>query len=178
MSYEVLRLAPGQVTAYTLLNTDSYVIADWTRTSDMSSSDYWSATMPEYGMRAAFTGGVEIGSGQVTSPYSGTIEFFMLTEAMQQYIETNIMINKPIAPVTAYCYDDRTRALAAFYGELVSPFFVNAETTYSPFGHTIFTNNQYLFRGATKVTVSYLLLEAGDYLLLETGDKLALESQS
>ena len=176
MTYQVLRMASGEVTAYALLNTDSYVIADWTRQADQTYVD-WVAVMPEKGMTAPFVGGIELGSGIQYGNYSGVIEFVYLTENMQQYLVTNILNSKPVEVVTVYAYDDFTRALAVFVGELVSPHMANAESSYSPFGHKQFTNNQYVFRGGTKKSVSYLLLENGDNLLTETDALFALEEQ-
>lgn len=177
MTYQVIRMASGEVTAYALLNTDSYVIADWTRQADQTYVD-WVAVMPEYGMRAPFVGGIELGSGIQYGNYSGVIEFVFLTENMQQYININILNSKPVEIVTVYAYDDYTRALAVFVGELVSPHMANAEGSYSPFGHKQFTNNQYLLKSATKKSISYLLAETGNRLVTEAGIPIALEQST
>lgn len=177
MSYEVTRIATGDVTAYALLNTDAYLLSNWTIQTDQTYID-WTATMPERGMTAPFVGGLERGSGVLYGNYSGIIEFFLLTELMQQYITENILNGKPIEIVTVYAYDDFARELAVFTGELVAPYAANAESTYTPSGHRVFSNNQFLFRGGTKKTISNLLLESGDYILLESGDNLSLETQS
>jgi hypothetical protein len=177
MTYQVDRIASGAITAYALLNTDAYLLSNWTRQADQSYID-WQAALPEYGMRSQFQGGIELGSGRRVSPYSGVLEFFLLTEDMQQYLYSSILNNKPVELVTFSAYDDETRAVSVFTGEMVAPYFANAEATYKPNGHTIFSNSQYLVRGCTKITVSNILLESGDYLLLESGDKISLETQS
>lgn len=177
MTYDVLRMASGDVTAFDLLNTASYVIADWAIQADQSDVS-WGATMPDFGMRVTFGPGLEVGSGKAISGYSGIIDFFALTENMQQYVHSTILNNKFSAKVTVYAYSDYDRALAVFTGELLAPYVVNSESTYRPFGHKVFTNNQFVFRDGIKKSASYLLLETGDYLLLETGDKIALEGQS
>lgn len=178
MTYQVERLASGAITAYALLNTASYVIADWTIQADQSAAIQWQAALPEFGMRSQFQGGLELGSGRRVSPYSGVLEFFLLTANMQQYIYTDILNSKPVELVTFSAYDDETRAVAVYTGEMVAPYFANAEATYTPNGHRVFSNNQYLLRGCTKLTVSNILLESGDYLLLESGDNISLETQS
>jgi hypothetical protein len=169
-------MATGTVTAYDLLNTSSNLLSNWTRQSDQTVD--WIATLPEFGMRRPLAGGLDIGSGKFTGLYSAIIEFPFLTENMQQYIHTTLMEDSPIAIVTVYAYDDYARAASVFTGELVAPYAANSEQSYSPFGSSLFTNNQYLFRAGTKITVSNLLLESGDYLLLENGNKISLEGQA
>ena len=155
MTHQVTRIASGDVTAYALVNTSSYLLSNWTIQTDQNNVE-WRASMPEYGMRAPFVGGLELGSGVLYGNYSGVIEFFLLTQNMQQYIHTSILNDKPIEIVTVYAYDDFSRELAAFTGELISPHAANAELTYRPAGHTIYANNQYLFRGGTKKLISVL----------------------
>lgn len=174
MTYQVERLASGAITAYALLNTASYVIADWTRQADQLTID-WLATLPEFGMRTQWQGGIELGSGRRISPYSGVLEFFLLTENMQQRIYTDILNSKPVELVTFSAYDDETRAVSVYTGEMVAPYFANAETTYTPNGHRISSNNQYALRGCTKIAVDYLLTETIVILQTESGVDIALE---
>lgn len=174
MTYQIQRLATGAITAYALLNTDSYLLFNWTIQTDQSTIE-WTATMPEYGLRSQWAGGIELGSGRRVSPYSGIVEFFLLTELMQQYIRTNILNSKPVELVTLSAYDDETREVSVYTGELVAPFFSNAEATYTPSGHRIFANVQYGFRGGTKIEVTHLLTEASAILTTESGLRIALE---
>jgi hypothetical protein len=176
MTYQVERLSTGTITAYALLNTSSYLLSNWTIQTDQTYID-WQASLPEYGMRTQFQGGLELGSGRRVSPYSGVLDFFLLTEDMQSYIYTDILNSKPVELVTFSAYDDETREVSVFTGEMVAPYFANAEATYKPNGHRVFSNSQYLVRGCTKIEPSYLLLTTGDYLLLTTGGKLGLVEQ-
>lgn len=178
MTYVVERIASGDVTAYALLNTSSYLLSNWTIQTDQNNIE-WSATLPEYGMRAPFVGGLELGSGMLYGNYSGVIEFFLLTELMQQYITTSIMNDKPIEIVTLYAYDDFSRELAVFTGELIAPYAANAEATYRPAGHRIFANNQYLFKGGTKKQISVIGSETTLELITdESGFLIGDETQS
>ena len=177
MTYQVERLSTGAITAYALLNTASYVIADWTRQTDQLTVD-WQASLPEFGMRTQFQGGIELGSGRRVSPYSGVLEFFLLTENMQQYIYTNILNSKPVELVTFSAYDDETRAVSVYTGEMVAPYFANAEATYKPNGHRIYSNSQYLLRGCTKIAIDYLLTETSVILQTGTGVDIALEQST
>lgn len=178
MTHEVLRMATGDVTAYELLNTDAYLLSNWTRQTDQSYID-WTATMPERGMTAPFVGGLERGSGILYGNYSGIIEFFLLTELMQQYITTNILNDKPIEIVTVYAYDDFSRELAVFTGEMVAPYAANAETTYTPSGHRVFANNQYGFRSGTKKQITVIGSETTLELITdESGYLIGDETQS
>lgn len=178
MTYAVERIATGDVTAYALLNTSSYLLSNWAIQTDQTYIE-WSATMPEYGMRAPFVGGLERGSGILYGNYSGIIEFFLLTELMQQYITANILNSKPVEIVTIYAYDDFSRELAIFTGELVAPYAANAESTYRPAGHRIYANNQYLMRGATKKFVTVIGSETTLELITdENGYLIGDETQS
>lgn len=173
----LIRLAAGTVTAFDLLNTASYLVTNWARQADMDAADSWQALQPEQGLRSEYVASIELGSGNLYGGYSGVLEFFMLTEAMQQYIHTNILSGKPVAKVTAYLYNDFTRAWGIYVGELLSPHVANAESEYGVFGQARFWNNQYLFRNGVSATISYLLLESGDVILTESDDSLILENQ-
>ena len=174
---KLIRIAPGIVTAFDLLADATSVVIDWTRQTDMNGRDQWQVSQPQFGVRAEVVPSLEKGSGRFYGGYSGVLDFFTLTEDMQNYIRDTIMGDSPIALVTAYLYDDYNRQYAVFQGEMLSPHLANAEGEYSPFGFERFVNNQYLFRRGTLVTVSYLLLETGDVLLTEAGDKIVLEQQ-
>ena len=174
---DLIRIGAGTITAYDLANTASYLVTNFTRQTDMTASDQWQASQPDKGLRSEYVSSIELGSGNLYGGYSGVIEFFHLTELMQQYIHTNILSDKPVAKVTAYLYNDFTRAWGAYVGELVSPHVANAEAEYTVFGRERYWNNQYVFRNAVLATVSNLLLETGDVILTESGDSLALESQ-
>ena len=174
---KLIRIAPGTVTALDLLADAASVVIDWTRQTDMSARDHWQVSQPQFGVKAEMVPSLEKGTGALYGGYSGVLDFFTLTEDMQNYIRDTIMGTSPIGLVTAYLYDDYNRQFNVFQGELISPHLANAETEYTPFGFDRFTNNQYLFRRGTLVTVSYLLLETGDSLLTEGADKLVLEQQ-
>lgn len=177
MTYEVSRLANGAITAYALLNTASYVIADWTRQTDQANVD-WLALLPEFGMRTQWQGGIELGSGRRVSPYAGVLDFFLLTEDMGQYIHSSILNSKPCELVTFTAYDDETREVCVYTGEMVAPYFANAEATYKPNGHRVFSNNQFMVRGCTKIAIDYLLTETSVILQTESGVDIALEQST
>lgn len=171
-----IRLAAGQVTAYDLLNTSSYLVTNFPRQTDMPASVRWTASQPNKMLQQETRASLGRSGGNYYGSYSGELSFFIFTEDMRQYIHETIMSSKPYATVTVYM----ATVLAGFQvlvGELVNPFAINADSDYKTMGYQITYNNTYLFRRGTILTVSNLLLETGDYLLLETGDKLSLESQ-
>jgi hypothetical protein len=178
MSYEITRIAFSDITAYALLNTSSYLLTNWTRQSDMSAAIQWKASMPEFGMRRNWQGGMELGSGAFNSPYSGVIDFFILTPLMQDYLNTQ-MSDKGAAVVTLLAYDDYTRTTEVFGGELVSPHVLNADGAYSPFGATTFSNNQYGFFGGTRKLQAVIGGETTDVIIGdESGGIIGAETQS
>jgi len=174
---DLIRLASGDVTAYDLLNTSSYLVINFTRQSDMSASDYWSATQPDKMVQAEFVGGIELGSGGYYGGYSGDVQFFILTPNMRSYLHTTIMASKPVAKVTMTLYNP-IDGLSVYTGELVNPYALNAVTEYTPSGYDYTFSNIYRFRNGTRKTVSYLLLENGDNILAENNALVTLETQS
>lgn len=170
-----IRIAQGQVTAYELLSNDAYLVSEWTRTSDMNPSVYWSASQPDKPLeRPKAPQAMGLGAGRFYGGYSGLFNFFMTTPLMRQYLFETIMQSRPVAAVTVYMQasqdgfdDDEFQVL---YGEI-------ERMDYERFNDAFFMNVSYEFRRGTALEVSNLLLESGDYLLLETGDKLSLESQ-
>jgi hypothetical protein len=175
-----IRIAAGTVDAYDLLSTDSYLVSEWTRTSDMPPSVQWSATQPDKGVLGEFIAGLGKGTGGFYGGVSGVIEFFLLTPLMREYLETTLLGGNGIATVTAYLHNPRlgdNSGFAVYQGELLSPYIANSEAEHTRFNNVMYSNNQYLFKRGELVTISNLLLESGDYLLLETGDKLSLETQ-
>ena len=172
----LIRLVSGVVSAYTLLNTPSSLVENFPRQTDMTPAVSWSASQPEFGVQQQIRTGAEIGSGGYYGKLSGVLEFFILTEDMRQYLHNTIMGGKPIASVTAYLHHP-VDGFQVYQGELLTPYAANAETTHTRVNDDYYTNNQYLFRRGTKVTISYLLQENGDYLLQENGDRIVLENQ-
>lgn len=171
----LIRIAAGTVTENDLMNTSSYLVENWTRQTDMSTSDYWSCSQPEGGeFKQEFRAGLEVGSGKFYGLVSGILEFFVMTEDMRQYVHETIMSSKPIAAVTVYAHH-AIDGFQVYQGELVTPFAANSEASYSRFDDAYYTNNQYLFRRGTRISNSYLVLSTGDYLLLSTGDKVIVE---
>jgi hypothetical protein len=171
----LIRLGAGNISAYDLLNTDSYLVTNFTYQSDMGNSIEWLCVQNTVLLQERRQG-LEIGTGGYYGKPSCQIEFPSLTSLMRQYIDTEIMSNKPIAQVTMYL-DHPINGFGVYTGELVSPFAVDAETTFDRYDSTYYNNNQYLFRRATENTTSELLLESGDFILLESGDKILLEQQ-
>jgi hypothetical protein len=170
-----IRIAQGQVTAYELLSNDAHLVSEWTRTSDMNASVYWSASQPDKPLeRPKAPQAMGLGAGRFYGGYSGVFSFFMTTPLMRQYLFETLMQSRPVAAVTVYMQ----AALGGFenaefqvvYGEI-------ERIEYERFNDDYFMNVNYEFRLGTVVEVSNLLLETGDYLLLESGDKLSLESQ-
>lgn len=177
---DLIRIAPGTITAYALLTTDSYLVSNWTRVSDMGIADEWSATQTDNPMLQEHVPSLEVGAGGFYGKHSGIITFSLLTPLMRDYLENTLLGGNGIAAVTAYLHSPRigdNNGFAVFQGEMISPYAVNAESSFRRFSDHYYTANDYIFRRGRLVTVSYLLLESGDYLLLETGDKLALEQQ-
>lgn len=173
MSYDI-RLWNGDITAYDLLNTDSYKVTNYTRQTDMTPSIQWLAVQPNPPLVQPFVQGLEVGTGKLYGKFASAIEFPMLTEDMRQYIDTNILGSNPIAKVTAYL-EHPLNGFGVYTGELASPFVAGG--TFNRFDKNIYTNVVYPFRRATLKTISYLLLENGDYWLLENGDRIILENQ-
>ena len=74
----LIRIASGNVSAFDLLNTASYLVTNWPRQTDQSTGIDWSATQPEFGVTSEFAAGLEVGSGNFYGKVSGIIDFFLL----------------------------------------------------------------------------------------------------
>lgn len=175
MSYSI-RLGAGNIPAYTLLNDDSYLISNWTRQTDMTPAVYWLATQPDQPVLQEFRNSLEVGAGRYYGRFATALTFWILTEDMRQYIDTNIMNGNPTAQVTAYV-EHPINGFGVYVGELVSPYTANT-ATFTRFDQNIYTGNTFVFRRASLKTITYLLQENGDYLLQENGDRIVLEQQS
>ena len=171
-----IRLAAGDITAYNLLNTSSYLVTNFPRQTDMDAVDQWLAVQPNPPLLQTFVQSLEVGSGGYYGKFATQIEFTFMTEDMRQYIYSTIMSSKPVAKVTAYL-EHPTNGFGVYTGELVTPFAANSEGGFNRFDETMYTSNVYIFRRATLKTISYLLQENGDYLLQENGDRIVLENQ-
>ncbi len=147
----------------------------------MQPANYWSASQPEGAelLRELVTG-LGVGTGGYYGLYSGLIEFFILTPQMREYLEETILGGNGVAAVTVYLHNPRigtNSGFAAYQGELVSPYVLNSEASYTRFSDRTYANNQYLFRRGTVQADNLLLLESGDAILLENGNTIALEAQ-
>jgi len=160
----LIRLAAGQVSAYDLLTTDSYLLHEWTRLSDMRSSVSWSASQPELGLLTEHVQGLGKGSGGFYGGASGIVEFFVLTPQMRDYLEATILGGNGIAEVTAYLHNPRfadNDGFAVYQGELLSPYIANADSSHTRFNDVAYTNNQYLFRRGTLIPLPVLASISG-----------------
>lgn len=177
MNASDIRIAPGQVSAYDLLNTDSYLVSNWPRTSDMSPSIQWSAAQPDKPLEREEVASLGIGGGGFYGKYSGTFNIFRATPLMRQYLFETIMQSKPIAPVTVYMQTSQAAfedtEFQVLYGEI-------QRVDYVRFNDEHFHTIQYEFRRGTVVENNILLLGNGtDSLLLGNGTSfLALGSQT
>lgn len=171
-----IRIGAGNIPAYTFLNTSSYLVTNWTRQTDMRPGVDWLVTQPDQPMLQQYRPSLEIGAGRFVGRFATSLTFWFLTEDMRQYIDTNIMSNKPTAQVTAYV-EHPINGFGVYVGELITPYAANTGT-FRRFDQNIYTENTYLFARATLKTIDYLLQENGDYLLQENGDRIVLEQQS
>lgn len=174
---DLIRIAQGHVSAYTLLTTDSYLVSNWARTSDMKSHISWRCSQPEGGeLRTEFVQGLGVGTGGFYGGYSGILEFMLLTPQMRNYIEETLLYDAGISAVTVYAHAPHfgdNEGFAVFQGELVSPYAINAEGSYSRFSDRHYTNNQYLFRRGNLVQLEVLATLDGDVLSTLDGNYLA-----
>lgn len=173
----LIRVASGVLDAYTILNTSSYLVENWTRQSDMQPEDFWFTTQPEKGALQSFVGGLEVGSGGYYGKFSTIIEFFHCTPLMRDYIENTILDGNGTGVVTVAVHNPRYADFQVYTGELISPFATNAEGSVTRDNDERYSNMQYLFKRGTRLTVSYLLLESGDNLLTENDSLITLETQ-
>lgn len=180
MSADLIRLAQGHISAYDLLSNDDYVVLNWIRTADMSSELHWMATQPEIGVQAEFVPSLAVGSGNFYGGYSGVVEFFILSPLMRDYLEETFLDDKGVAAVTAYLHDPRSGSNSGyrvFQGELISPFSLNAETTYTRFSDNTYANVQYLFRRGLPVSLEVLATISDAVITTLSGEYLATLDQ-
>lgn len=172
----LIRLAAGQVTAFDLLNTDSYLVSNFPRQSDMTASHYWSASQPNKMLMREQRPSLGIGGSRYVGGYFGELSFFHLTEDMRQYLDTGIFGGNPSARVTVYMATT-LNSFQVLTGELTNPFSLNAESDFETSGYENTHTNVCLFSRGTILDISNLLLMTGDNLLLMSGEKLALMNQ-
>ena len=101
-----------------------------------------------------------------------------LDTEMREYLEETILGGNGIARVTAYLHDPRKGAdsgFVALVGELISPYILNSEASYTRFSDRTYANNQYLFRRGSAATVNVLLLADGSSELLLADGVTTLE---
>lgn len=164
---DLIRLAPGQVTAYELLSNDNYLVKNWARVSDMTPAIYWSCSQPETGMVRPMRESLEVGVGKYVGMYAGDIQFFLATPLMRSYLEDTILGGNPKARVTGYFHTPH--GFKVLSGELLSPYVANAVTTYSRFNDTMYSNNVYRFQRGVELIASYITQVSGDNILLANG---------
>lgn len=173
----LIRLAAGQVSVFTLLNTDSYLVTNFPRQSDMPSSVSWSASQPNKMLMQEERASLGIGGANFYGGYFGELALFIQTPLMRSYIFETIMGGKPRARVTVYMATTLS-GFQALTGELVAPFALNAESDFETAGYEITHSNVFTFtRGRVVIDPTPLLLlgNGTDFLLLGNGtDKLAL----
>lgn len=173
---QLIRIASGAVSAYDLLNDENSLVINWTRYDDMPTAVYWSASQPEFGVQAEFVAGLGKGTGGFYGGYSCVLQFFLMTAQMRDYVENTLLNGNGIGRVTAYLHNPRftdNDGFAVYQGELVSPFAANAESTYTRYGEKLYSNNQYLFRRGTLVSLEILGTISGLALGTLAGEYIA-----
>lgn len=183
MSDSYIRIASGLKTAYQLLTTDSYLVTAWTRTSDMlNKSLQWSASQPDKGLQAEIVPSLGIGGGGYYGFYSGTINIFIATPDMRQYLFETLMGSNPIAAVTAYLHVPNGGyefdEMQVVYGELVWPMASNAETEYTRFNNHIYHTITLTLRRARILNLEVLETISGAVLATLDGKYLATLDQT
>lgn len=171
-----IRLAAGNITAYDLLNTESYLIRNWTRQSDMSPAIQWLAVQPNKPMARVARPSLEIGVGRYYSKFASDIQFPVMTKGMIQYVATNIFggNDNSSVQVTAYVEEPKL-GFAVFTGELIDAF---ANDSYTRFDENKYYGVTYPFVRATLKTIQVLGTLSGDALGTLSGDAIALENQT
>jgi hypothetical protein len=173
---DLIRIAPGLVTAYDLLNTDSYLVKNWARTSDMlNTSRVWSASQPEKPLERETVKGLGLGTGAFYGGYSGTFNIFVATPLMRQYLFETVMQSRPVAPVTVYMQASQTAfddsEFAVLYGEI-------ERVDYTRFNDRLFHTIQFEFRRGEILEPVVLAYADGETpLLLGNGNYLAFGNQ-
>lgn len=177
MSDELIRIAPGQVTAYELLTTDSYLVSNWPRTSDMPADLHWQASQPEKGLQQELVTSLGRGGGGYYGSYSGLISFFILTPFMRQYLFETIMQSSPVAMITAYLHTPNDAydfdEMQVVYGEMLSPIASNAESDYARFTNRIYHTLQYPINRAEIQRLNVLTTLSGAILTTLDGKMIA-----
>lgn len=176
MSYDI-RIGAGDITAYDLLNTSSYLVSNWARQSDMIASDQWLCTQPDQPLLQPYVGSLEVGAGGYVGKFATQIMFPVLTQEQRQYIDTNILGGKPIAKVTAYL-EHPINGFGVYTGELVSPYAANSEGSFSRFDKKRYFASVFEFRRATLKTIRVIGTLSGNAIGTLTGDAIALENQA
>jgi hypothetical protein len=143
---DLIRLAAGDIPAFDLLANDAFLVVNFPRQTDMRPQDQWSAVQPELGAQRAFVGGLEIGSGGYVGLYETTMQIFITTPKMREFIETTYLNNRGIGKVTMALHDPLSSDFQVFTGELVSPFAVDTITSASRFDEFTYSNVTYAFR--------------------------------
>jgi hypothetical protein len=166
-----IRIAQGQVTAYELLSNDAYLVSEWTRTSDMNPSVYWSASQPDKPLeRPKAPQAMGLGAGRFYGGYSGVFSFFMTTPLMRQYLFETLMGSRPVAAVTVYMqasqggFDDSE--FQVLYGEI-------ERMEYERFNDDFFMNVRYEFRRGTVQELEVITTLAGATLTTLSGQELS-----
>lgn len=173
---DLIRLAAGQVAAYTLLNSDGYLVTEFPRQSDMGASVYWSASQPNKMLMQEERPSLGIGGANFVGGYFGELAIFIATPEMRSYIFETIMGSKPRARVTAYMMTTLS-GFQVLTGELVAPYALNAESDFETAGYELTHTNVFTFTRGRILTEDSLLLEDGTDLLLEDGTPILLEVQ-
>jgi hypothetical protein len=172
-----IRLAAGTVTAFDLLTTDSYLVTQYTRTSDMTPAMHWLATQPEGAeLKRQWRGGFEVGSGNWYGGFNGALVFSILTIGMRDTIENTLLGGKGVAKVTAYLHAPQaaqSQEMIVVLGELVSPFRQESDT-YTYFDGKLYHTVRYDFRRGSEVTLQVLATEDDNILTTESGAWIVL----
>lgn len=159
----LIRIAAGQVGAYALLNTDSYLVSNWTRPNDMLNTPYvWSASQPDKPLDREVVAGLGIGTGGFYGGYFGAFNIFLATPLMRKYLFETIMQSKPIAPVTVYMQASNSAFESAeylvLYGEM-------QRRDYVRFNDDLFHTIEFDFRRGVEVEATVLGLADGVTML-------------
>ena len=167
---DTIRIAPGHVSAATLLTTDSYVVSNWTRVSDMSSSVAWEVEQRDPPLQAHVPS-LGVGGGQFTGSYACTFGFLKMTPLMRDYMENTLLSGNGIAAVTVYIANPRDPDVWGVYqGQLVSPLQIGGDFGY--FDENTTHEMGYRFNRGIKQTINVLasgsaaLLSGGNYIIL------------
>lgn len=152
-----IRLASGIVAPNTLLTTDSYLVTNWSRVSDMPASIDWTVSQSDKGAQRRFSPSLSLGSGKRLGKYSTLLSFFQLTTLMRSYIEDTILSGNGIGVVTAYvATPNDSEVFAVYTGELTSPYHLESDLSYTRVTDELDVNVQYQLSRLTLTTISVL----------------------